>query len=67
MEARIGDRLVVEGRKVGQAPRSGKVEDVQGTPDHPRLMVRWDDGKESLFMPGSGVHVVRGRSRRSGH
>jgi hypothetical protein len=57
MEARVGDRLVMEGKKVGQAPRSGEVVRVEGTPSRPRYWVRWDDGHESLVTPAAGVRV----------
>lgn len=57
MDARKGDRLVIEGNKLGQARRSGEVVRVEGKPTHQRLWVRWDDGHESLVMPGPGATV----------
>lgn len=61
MEAHKGDRLVIEGNKLGQMRRSGKVTRADGPPDHQRLWVHWDDGHDSMFMPGSGVKVERPR------
>jgi hypothetical protein len=63
MEARKGDRLVIEGTKLGQARRSGEVTRVEGDPSHRRLWVRWDDGHESMLMPGAGVRVEPGRTK----
>ncbi len=45
-----GDRVELLGNKVGQAPRIGTVEDVQG-----RLVtVRWDSGETTKFTPAAG-------------
>jgi len=52
MDAKKGDRLVIDLTKVGQARRSGEVLRVEGSEPHQRLWVRWEDGDESLFMPG---------------
>jgi hypothetical protein len=57
MDVHQGDRLVIEGNKLGQARRSGEVVRVDGDSGHRRMWVRWDDGHESLFVPGSGVRV----------
>lgn len=57
MEAHKGDRLVVEGRKIGQGRRLGEVTRVEGNPAHQRLWVKWDDGHETILMPGPGVTV----------
>ena len=63
MDARKGDRLVIEGTKLGQGRRSGEVVKVEGEPAHQRLWVRWDDGHESLVMPGAGASIERKRAR----
>ncbi len=57
MEAKVGDRLVIEGEKVGQGRRTGEVLRVEGGPPSRRLWVRWEDGHESLFIPGPGARV----------
>jgi hypothetical protein len=57
VQARVGDRVVVEAKKVGQARRSGEVVRVEGDEGHQRLWVRWDDGHETLFVPSAGVRV----------
>ena len=60
MDARRGDRIVIESKRVGQGRRSGEVTRVEGEGDHQRLWVRWEDGHESLFMPSAGAHVEAG-------
>lgn len=47
----IGDHVAVESERVGQAERRGTV---LGFSDH-LLRIRWDDGKESLMLPGAGA------------
>jgi len=63
MEAHKGDRLVIEGNKLGQARRTGEVVKVEGDPAHQRLWVRWEDGHESMLMPGAGARVEPRRRR----
>ena len=46
----IGERVVVESEKVGVEPRSGAVTDVDGA----IVRVRWDDGRETSFVPAAG-------------
>ena len=46
-----GDRVIVEGTRVGAARRAGLVLEIAGT----LIKVRWTDGSESLFSPGSGA------------
>lgn len=65
VEAHKGDRLIVDGEKVGQRQRSGKVLEIEGGPAHQRLRVRWEDGHESLFVPGPGVRIERQAKRKS--
>jgi hypothetical protein len=55
--ARRGDRLIIEGAKVGQGRRSGEVVRVEGTAAHQRLWVRWEDGHETMLMPGPGARL----------
>jgi hypothetical protein len=57
VQAKTGDRIVVESLHVGQARREGEVlEVVAGERDHYR--VRWDDGHESIYFPSSDCRVV---------
>jgi hypothetical protein len=57
MEAAVGDRIVVESERVGQAGRVGTVEEVL-SPDPPRLRVRWDDGHSTVFSPMAGAAKI---------
>jgi hypothetical protein len=54
MEAAIGDRIVVESEKVGQASRVGIVEEILSS-DPLCLRVRWDDGHSSVVAPTAGA------------
>jgi hypothetical protein len=58
MQARVGDRIVVEGRSVGNARRDGEVIEVRGDDGGPPYVVRWSDGHEGLTFPGPDAHVV---------
>ena len=55
-----GDRVVVEGTKVGGGRREGTLLELSG-----RLMkIRWSDGGETLMVPGAGaVTVLAGRGK----
>ncbi len=55
MHAEVGDKVVVHGRTVGTADRSGTVVEARGA-DGPYL-VRFDDGHESLVFPGPDVSI----------
>ena len=48
--AQKGDRVIVESEKVGAKPRAGVVTGVNG----PLVQVRWDNGKETSFVPAAG-------------
>ncbi len=54
MTANVGDRIVVESERVGQASRAGVVEEVMAS-DPPRYRVRWDDGHVSTVTPAAGA------------
>jgi hypothetical protein len=47
----VGNRIKIESAKVGQAERCGTVVGLSGQ----MLSIRWDDGSESLLMPGAGA------------
>jgi hypothetical protein len=54
VEAKVGDRVVVEPKGVAKAGRGGKIEEVLQA-DPARYRVRWDDGRESIIAPASGA------------
>lgn len=55
--ARTGDQVLVEGRKVGVAPRSGTILEVLGEPGSERYRIRWEDGHESVCAPSSDMTI----------
>ncbi len=66
MTGKVGDRIVVESERVGQAVREGNVLEVIEASYGTRYRVRWDDGHESTIRPaaGSARIVAGGKSRR---
>ncbi|MFV2178916.1 DUF1918 domain-containing protein [Actinomadura sp. LOL_016] len=52
MNGRIGDRLHVHGKIVGQPDRTGEIIDVRGEDGGPPFLVRFEDGHETLVYPG---------------
>jgi len=59
MEAKAGDRIVVETEHVGEMEREGEVlEVIEGDPGL-RYRVKWQDGRETVLTPAAGsVRVV---------
>jgi hypothetical protein len=54
MTARVGDRIVVESEKVGQAAREGVILEVIEASYGIRYRVLWDDGHETTIRPSAG-------------
>jgi uncharacterized protein DUF1918 len=46
-----GDRVVVEGTKIGGARREGTLMELTGS----LIKVRWNDGGETMMAPGAGA------------
>ena len=63
MQAVVGDHIVIDSEKVGQARRRGVVEEVLAS-DPPRLRVRWEDGHSSVFAPSAGAAKVEPAAKR---
>jgi hypothetical protein len=57
----IGDRIEVESEKVGSATRCGVVTAIEGS----LLTVRWDSGKESMFIPSAGSMRVLAKTTKA--
>jgi hypothetical protein len=57
VHAQVGDKVVVHGRVVGVAPRTGTVVETRGQDGGPPFLVRYEDGHEALVFPGPDVHV----------
>lgn len=56
--AQVGDLIVIEGHRLGESRRIGEILEVLETAEHEHYRVRWDDGRESIFTPGSDA-VIR--------
>jgi hypothetical protein len=67
MDAKVGDRIVVESEKVGQPDREGEILEVIEASYGTRFRVLWEDGHESTIRPSVGaariVHPTKARSR----
>lgn len=61
-EAAPGDVVVIHGHHVGEHEQLGEILEMLGEAEHVHYRVRWEDGHESLFYPGSDATI-----RRSGH
>jgi hypothetical protein len=69
MQASAGDHLRVEGRRVGDRSLVAEVLEVHGKDGQPPYLVRWDDGHEGMFFPGSDTiveHRPKSATKRSG-
>ena len=66
MRAKIGDRILIGGHRVGQPDRQCEVLEVRHPNGEPPYVVRWGDtGHEDLFFPGSDATVSSGRTGSS--
>jgi hypothetical protein len=62
MEARKGDRLIVESERVDQPAREGEVLEVIRRAPTIAYRIRWNDGHETVFTPGAGsTRILPGR------
>lgn len=52
MQATVGDRVLVPGRRIGAVARHGEIVEVHGGNGAPPYLVRWSDGGEALIFPG---------------
>jgi len=62
-EPKVGDRISLDAKKVGQPRRGGVVRDVRQGLSGVRLEIEWDDGMRSVLAPGAGVLLIEGRAR----
>jgi hypothetical protein len=54
MKARVGATIVVEAEGPAKPQRRGVIEEVLKE-DPGRYRVRWEDGRETIFVPQAGV------------
>jgi Domain of unknown function (DUF1918) len=63
--ADVGDLIVIAGHRVGESERIAEILEVLGELPNERYRVRWDDGHESVYFPGSDAAIKRATHRRS--
>ena len=54
MDAKVGDRIIVESEKVGQRDREGMILEIIDASYGTRFRVLWEDGHESTIHPTGG-------------
>jgi Domain of unknown function (DUF1918) len=57
MRARVGERLRIHGRTVGEQDQEGEIIEVRGAEGEPPYVVRFDDGHEKLVFPGPDAQI----------
>jgi hypothetical protein len=56
--AQVGDLIEIHGHRLGEPRCSGEILEVLGTA-YEHYRVRWEDGHESFFTPGSDAVIRR--------
>ena len=64
LRGRVGDLVVIEGRRVGQGRRIGEILEVLGEPGHEHYRVRWETGQETVFFPSSDATIQHAERRK---
>jgi rRNA processing protein Gar1 len=64
LRVRIGDLVVIEGRRVGQGRRVGKIVEVLGEPGHGHYRVRWEAGHETVLYPSNDATIQQADRRK---
>jgi len=60
VEGKVGDRVVLESQRTGQAAREGEILEVLGVGEGVHYRVRWEDGHEStFFLRGGSITIIR--------
>lgn len=57
MHASVGDRILIRGKVVGSSDRHGEIIEVRGPDGGPPLVIRFDDGHQSVVFPGPDVMI----------
>jgi hypothetical protein len=65
MHAQVGDEIVVDSMEVGTPERRGTILEVRVAATGEHYLVRWSDGRESFFFPGSTSHSTVPAGRRA--
>jgi hypothetical protein len=65
MDAKVGDEIHVDSPHTGSKTRTGTILEVLRSGGSMHFRVRWDDGHESVYFPGSDANVVHTGTSRS--
>lgn len=65
MQAKVGNRIVIEPAKVTQPGRAGTIEQVLRE-EPPTYRVKWDDGRTSVLAPSAGGARVESLPQKRG-
>ena len=63
MDAKPGDEIVVDNVQTGGPKREGEILEIGTRDGVTHYRVAWDDGHESIFIPGPTTHVVKFAAR----
>ena len=62
--AHVGDLVIVEGHRIGEARRIGEILEVLGEAGHEHYRVHWDDDHESVFYPSSDSTIQKAEPKK---
>jgi hypothetical protein len=65
MDASVGDEIIVDGVRTGDPTRKAEILEILHAGNVVHYHVRWEDGQEALFYPGSTTHVVHTSKARA--
>jgi hypothetical protein len=57
-EGCVGDEVGVESHRLRGGRRMGTILEVMGAPGHEYYRVRWEDGRETIFHPGTDAVLI---------
>jgi hypothetical protein len=64
MAPKVGDRVSLDAKKVGQPRRVGVVVAATQGLTAVRYEIRWDDGSASVISPSGGTLTVEGKAKK---
>lgn len=62
MQAAVGDRVIIRGKTVEAPDRHGTITEVRGEDGDGPYVVKFDDGHESVVLPGGDFIVEHATS-----
>ena len=62
--AKIGDRISLDAKKVGQPRRTGVIAKISKGLTGERFEIRWDDETTSIIAPSAGTLLVEGPAKK---